>query len=187
MIFKPKKIITIFLILFLSAFCILTGALARVFITVYQINLPNTGPRNAEGHLVEFDSLHLVDLDSNTVSFSKDSTYLINIWATWCRPCVRELPSLDSLENSLNGKVKFLIASDEELSKIKHFRDRRLELTMNFFGIREELPFAFRGSSIPRTYIIHKGKIVLADRGASNWNTPEAKAFLEKLVECGSH
>ena len=42
---------------------------------------------------------------------NKDTTYVVNFWATWCKPCVKELPALDSLEKENNNLVKIILVS----------------------------------------------------------------------------
>jgi len=52
---------------------------------------------------------------------SPDTLYVVNFWATWCKPCIKELPAFDSLYNKTkNGKIKIILVSidfKEELEK----------------------------------------------------------------------
>src|SRR5690606_11749856 len=64
---------------------------------------------------------------------AKDTVYVVNFWATWCGPCVRELPEFDKLKSQLEGKpVKILLVSldfkDEYQKKIPKFiKKKKLE------------------------------------------------------------
>ncbi len=57
---------------------------------------------------------------SDRISVKSDTTYVLNFWATWCAPCVRELPHFDSLSVAYsNQKIKFLFASLDDAKKIE--------------------------------------------------------------------
>lgn len=50
----------------------------------------------------------------------KDTTYVINFWATWCKPCIKELPAFEKLRNSSQGKpVKVLLISTDLKSRLE--------------------------------------------------------------------
>ena len=68
------------------------------------------------------DSIEVVDFDSfySKIDLSSDDTYVINFWATWCSPCVKELPYFESVNREFSEKnVKVLLVSLDFPSQIE--------------------------------------------------------------------
>ncbi|SHJ32447.1 Thiol-disulfide isomerase or thioredoxin [Arenibacter nanhaiticus] len=126
----------------------------------------------------------LRDLQDSTFYFEaqKGQVILVNFWATWCPPCVAEMPSLQQLYNDYGDKVVFVFVAQDQEKRVKQF------LTQNGY----ELPVYFEASttpttlfskSIPATYIVDKsGKIIVAKTGAADWNSDETRKLLDQLV-----
>ena len=77
----------------------------------------------------DFESLQLktsfVDLNNNEVDLTqyKGKRIVLNYWATWCGPCIKEMPGLKKAEELLeNHNYTFLLVSDETISKISEFK-----------------------------------------------------------------
>lgn len=108
---------------------------------------------------------------------------LINFWATWCPPCIAEMPSLDALYESFKDKVVFLFVSNESQETISNF------ITKNNYGFKVHTPKTaypkpFDASAIPRTYVIDKkGFIVIDKTGAANWNSDGVRSQLDDLLK----
>ncbi|NEU07386.1 TlpA family protein disulfide reductase [Flavihumibacter sp. R14] len=65
-------------------------------------------------------SLLTVNQLDNRLSVGKDTVYLVNFWATWCAPCIEELPHFEKLADTMNGKpVKVLLVSLDFKSKLE--------------------------------------------------------------------
>ena len=60
-------------------------------------------------------------LETYNFKNTEGKVVLVNFWATWCPPCIAELPSLDQLYQSYNDKVVFLFVSNEEISVVNKF------------------------------------------------------------------
>ncbi len=129
----------------------------------------------------------LEDLREQPVPFSrfKGKTVFLNIWATWCGPCVGEMPSIARLaENSrLKGKnIEFVcVSTDDSTDTVVRFvRDKNWPMTV----LRaQSLPPVFHTEAIPATYIITPGgRIVAAEVGANDWDRTDVVAFLEKAA-----
>ena len=122
-------------------------------------------------------------LDGETVSFSKfqGKTVFLNFWATWCSPCVMEMPSIEKLHQSIDpSKVAFVILSREEEEVVQAFAEREsLDLPLY---IAEEVPSVFDSSTVPATFIIDSvGKVVFKHTGAVNWDDAASQAFLREV------
>lgn len=74
---------------------------------------------------INLHELAYQDLDGNEIQLSdfKGKHVLINCWATWCGPCVKEFPLLDDTYNELKEDFIFLMISDESRSKIRNFAE----------------------------------------------------------------
>jgi thiol-disulfide isomerase/thioredoxin len=129
----------------------------------------------------------LLDLEDKPVSFARfqGQPVFLNIWATWCGPCVREMPSIARLADDprLKGKgIAFVcVSTDEASAVVRRFLEGR-SWHMSFFRA-EAVPAAFYSDGIPATFIIAPdGRIAASEVGAAQWDTPEIVALLEKLA-----
>lgn len=118
------------------------------------------------------------DLEGNPLEiadFAGQKVFL-NYWATWCAPCIREIPSINRAEAELadEGYV-FLLASDESLDTIREFlADREFDGTF----IKLNTYFAEQGvQAVPSTMLYDEnGEIIQTWLGDHEWDTPEMLA-----------
>jgi thiol-disulfide isomerase/thioredoxin len=154
------------------------------------------GPRNRDplqGSAVDRPAVFdwtLEDLDEQPVQFSrfKGKTVFLNVWATWCGPCVGELPSIARLaaDPRLQGKnVEFVCVSiDDSVEPIRRFlRDKNWPMTV----LRARtLPPVFLTDGIPATFVIAPdGKIISEEVGSAEWDNPKVVTLLEKTARRG--
>ena len=107
----------------------------------------------------------------------------LNFWATWCGPCVAEMPSIQRLHDRLNNdNVAFILVSDEDVPKIEQFlEDNPLRLPV--FSAPGAPPSLFRTPAIPATFVIDtNGMVVLREIGATRWNHDNMLTFLRGLL-----
>jgi thiol-disulfide isomerase/thioredoxin len=133
--------------------------------------------------LNDFD-WELKDLDNNQINLNdyKGQVIFINLWATWCPPCIAEMPSLQELYNDYNGKIVFLLVTNEETSIIKKFLDKN-DYNFKIHQPLSESPKTLKSRSIPRTFLIDKeGNILINKSGAANWNSEKVKLQIDKLI-----
>lgn len=126
----------------------------------------------------------LLDLEGAPVEFSKfeGRTVFLNIWATWCPPCIAELPSIANLAGNARLKdVAFVcVATDESAASVRHFlRDKHWPMTV----LRAtNLPEVFMTEGIPATFLIARdGRIAASEVGAMQWDDPSVVDFLTSL------
>ena len=113
-----------------------------------------------------------------------DSVLFVNLWATWCAPCIAEMPSIDSLKKSLKDyPVAFMLVSQENPEKVKKFAEKKKHLSLDFYSTSDSLSAVFDGNSIPRTYIIHKKQIIYQHGGMVNWNSHEVRNIIKKALQ----
>lgn len=122
----------------------------------------------------------LTDLEGNPVKTEdlKGKTVFLNIWATWCGPCIAEMPSISQARKQVGDKVVFLLASDETPDRIRKFEERRKTgLPLVHFTN----PTDFNFQAIPLTLIFNgKGELTHRELGARNWSEPSALRLMSK-------
>ncbi len=120
---------------------------------------------------------------------SFEKPILIHFWATWCRPCIKELPLFLNFMAKNKDKFEFIIISkelDTNLEKLKHMFE--LAQQNNFFfphhgrDIYGSLGNQFRISGVPSTVVVHNKKIVGKFVGPVEWDTPELQETLTKYL-----
>lgn len=124
------------------------------------------------------------DLDGHTADVAEldHSVLFVNNWATWCGPCVREMPAIEELVGHYDGQdVAFVIVSDESLEKVQGFvEDKGWELPVY---VTKERPPMFQTRAIPSTFILDDDRrIVYTHIGSAAWYDDSATDFIDKLL-----
>ena len=112
---------------------------------------------------VDFQTIKLYNLDQSdyTLNDGTKKLILVNFWATWCGPCVKEMPLLETVYNELPNKSdwKFVTVAEEDFALIQKFKSRR-NYTMDF-TISDEQFSEYGIFTYPTTFIINaKGEIL---------------------------
>lgn len=110
----------------------------------------------------------------------------INLWASWCIPCVREMGSIERLRERLEdtGIVFLAVAADREAAVRRFLRRHGHALPVYLEETRIPASFGLRG--LPTTWVVDgAGRIVLLRHGEAVWDTDEVEAFLRSLAERG--
>ncbi|WP_405274915.1 TlpA family protein disulfide reductase [Gaopeijia maritima] len=126
--------------------------------------------------------LRTLDGERFTLGDLRGRPVFVNLWATWCPPCVAELASIDRLAAEVGDAATFLLVSPEDERAVREFARRRQ------LGVRPVLestlvPEEFGLEALPHTVILDAGGgLVLRHRGAADWHTPEVEALLRRLA-----
>ncbi|MET0052672.1 MAG: TlpA disulfide reductase family protein, partial [Candidatus Thiodiazotropha sp.] len=111
---------------------------------------------------------------------------LLNFWATWCPPCVEELPSLNRLQQRYSGSDLRVVSIDfrETPEEMKAFLQRtpvEFPVLMDQDG---KVSLAWRVFSFPSSFIIDRtGHIRYSANRAIDWNSPEVWDAIDPLLE----
>ncbi len=107
----------------------------------------------------------------------------INIWATWCPPCIAEMPSIQGLYNRFDQEdnVAFLLISvDEKFDTAREFMENR-NLEMPVYHYRNRAPGIFESTVIPTTYVVSPdGLLLMEKRGFAKYDTDAFESFLKE-------
>ncbi|MGV3656864.1 MAG: TlpA family protein disulfide reductase [Chitinophagaceae bacterium] len=115
------------------------------------------------------------DVNGNEINLQslKGKKVFVNLWASWCPPCRREMPSIEKLMKSLDQeKVAFVMLSlDDNFDKAKIFIKRQ-KLSLPIYYPAENLPPLFNVQGIPTTFIFdEKGNLFQRVDGGDDYDT----------------
>lgn len=127
-------------------------------------------------------------LDGTDVSLDafRGRPIFLNLWATWCAPCVAELGSIARLRDSLAAQgrddIVFLLVAPETRRSVQRFRARR-PVELPLFVELDPLPAALGIRAVPSTWLIDgSGRIAAVHRGAREWDAPDAVALVRRVL-----
>jgi len=108
---------------------------------------------------------------------------LISFWATWCPPCVAELPSLQALYNEFGEDVEFVFISNESPEVILKFLEKNNYNFPVYSPVFQPQSMYLKPNTIPRTLLLdHKNRVRIFKEGAANWHSDKVRALISKLV-----
>lgn len=182
---KPKKSDIIFLVIIMLL--IIPQTRQPIQIALHSV-LSKFGPSvidKEDQKKVSYASWKLRDLEGNELNYqdTKGKVVFVNLWATWCPPCIAEFQNIQDLYNDYGNDVLFLLVSDESPNTIQKFLNKK-GYDIPIFNPLTNYPDNFNPRSIPRTYIIDKeGHIVVDKKGAANWNSDTIRKQLDELLK----
>ncbi len=119
--------------------------------------------------------------DTNLESL-KGKVIFINYWATWCPPCIAEMPMIKSLYTDYNDKIEFLFVTNEDEAKVSRFYTKH-NYDFPTYNVMSKLPEQIDYATLPTTYILDKnGKVAVLEFGAANWNSNKIRKLLDDLI-----
>lgn len=126
------------------------------------------------------------DGNGNTVDIAKQQgkVLFINFWATWCPPCIAEMPSINKLKSGLSSSdiVFLMVDVDNNYRKSKKFMDSN-KFNLTVYSPVSTIPASLLSGAIPTTVIIDKaGKVVGRHEGAADYASPEAVKYFKALI-----
>ena len=131
---------------------------------------------------VDIISIELLDLEGKPISWEKfkGKKVFLNFWATWCKPCILEMPSMSKAAQQLGEEYVFLAASYEDLDKIRKFTEKR---DFDFQFVHTKTPIeSLNIYSLPTTFLINsQSELVETVIGCQEWNEPEPMNQLKSL------
>ena len=108
---------------------------------------------------------------------------LLNFWATWCPPCVQEVPALVNLQQQMGDRVTILAVSmDEDDAAYKAFTAKHMPGVLTVRDGEHKSSAMYGTWAYPETFLIDKdGKIQRKFIGAVEWTSPEIVDYLKKM------
>ena len=107
---------------------------------------------------------------------------ILNFWATWCGPCIAEMPSLLDLHHDQPALAVLAVSVDEDPEAYSNFLVRHRIDLITVRDPSESAAKLFHTEMWPETYVIdRKGVIRRKFIGAQDWSSPEVRAYLKSL------
>lgn len=154
-----------------------------VLLLLAACNGQEAADKNKQTVETEYDKIQLTELDHTAIDLNqyKGKTLFINFWATWCRPCIEEMPSIQKMQKQLNDKnIVYLFASDETVEQIEKFKQKH---PYPFHYVRAENMESLNIMALPTTFIINpSGKLVFSEMGNRKWDSREN---IDLLINAG--
>jgi len=149
---------------------------------------PDTGETEIEKKKAAFD-FTLTGINGENIDFNdlKGKVIFVNLWATWCAPCIAEMPSIESLYADYEGNKNLafaMISLDKNHEKAIKFMKRKGYSFPAYLPDASLLPKVYESNAIPTTYVIDKeGFIVYEKKGMSNYDSKSFHKFLNRLIQ----
>ena len=121
----------------------------------------------------------------NSVNLSnlRGKVVILNFWASWCAPCIEEMPSLEALHHQLPQIVILAVASDEDFTQYQNYVVQHHIDLMTVFDQKQASNALYGSFRFPETYIIDKQGVVRRKLiGAQEFTSPDFVNYLKKLA-----
>ena len=130
------------------------------------------------------------DLQGKTVRLSDylgKKVVMINIWATWCTECRKELPTVQHLYEKFRGRDFEVVSVSIDAGGGRVVKPFMHELGLTFPALLDtagSIQYLYGTSGVPETYIVDRqGRIAYVEIGAGDWSTPSKEELIRGLVE----
>ncbi|WP_081675060.1 TlpA family protein disulfide reductase [Daejeonella oryzae] len=160
-------------------------------IGLFQPDVSNLKPKPAEtneettaGPMAPAASFITSDGKTTSLENLKGKVVFINFWATWCPPCLAEMPSINSLSGKLkdNKNVVFLLIDVENQLQSSEAFMKKNKYNLDVYGPASFIPDELFKTNLPTTVILNKkGEIVFKHEGMANYDSGETETFLKEL------
>lgn len=133
-------------------------------------NISFEGPRGEPVRLADF----------------KGKPLLVNLWATWCGPCIAEMPTLDQLADRRKEKLQVIVVSQDMQGRAvvdPWWAKQKFTMLQPYLDAKSDLGFAFNTGMVPTTVLYDAdGKEVWRVIGAMDWDGPRANTLMAEVL-----
>lgn len=173
-------------ILILAVVLFVPSAKAIVIQGLIKIGLFNPDIKTEKIALNPLLDLKFKDQKGNIVTLNelRGKVVFLNFWATWCPPCLAEMPSINKLyeQHKNNDDVVFIMLdADSNFEKANGYMKSR-KYIMPVYQMASNVPEQIFAGSLPTTVVFDKqGRLSFKHEGAANYNSKKFVEFMEKL------
>ena len=145
-------------------------------------------------HPTSLPELRFVGGDGRPMTFAdfRGHIVLLNLWATWCVPCRKEMPTLDRLQAALGGPQFQVVPLSIDRGGLPGVKAFYRQLGLKSLGIYND-PTGRAASDlgavgIPTTLLVDgEGREIGRKVGPADWDSPQAVAVIRRYIELASH
>lgn len=188
--FLKKHYFNMLLLCFVLLMVFVPSAKAFMLRGLMEIGLfkPGTSAVTAEQRLapaVDLSGIRFKDINGKVVDLGnlKGKVVFLNFWATWCPPCLAEMPSIQKLYTQFAADPDFvflLVDADSKLPEAKQFMQKK-KYSMPVYEVASNIPEQLFKGSLPTTIVFDKkGRISFNEEGAANYGH---KKFIEFMLQ----
>jgi len=184
-----KTLILTCLLAFTSVFVPAVAKSNKVYNTGEPIIKPMIMSRFIEMQSArEVPDVTFIDTEGGEVNLKqyKGKVVMVNLWATWCAPCIKEIPQMENIRQTNIDKdlVVLPISIDEETDKVKPFLARHgLAHYKTWLDPNKDIDQVMPADVVPATYVFDgSGNLIGFLRGYLDWGDEDVQPYLEKLV-----
>lgn len=158
---------------------------------LFQADVPETNDETSATFRIP-PGVIFRDADGKMIDLAaqKDKVIFINFWATWCPPCIAEMPSINELYQTFkdDSNVLFVMADmDDNFAKADAFMQKK-GLDLPVYSAVNALPQEMYTGTLPTTVIIDQsGNMVFHHEGTADYSNPKIKQFIRKLLATRSN
>lgn len=186
-ILNVKNISNAILIAFFIAIIFVPSAKAMVLEGLMKAGLfsPDTSVPK-EQQLRDLSGIRFKNISGKITDLGdlKGKVVFLNFWATWCPPCIAEMPGVNKLYEKFknDSEIVFILAdADGNLAKSQKFMDRK-KFGLPVYAVASEVPEVLFQGSLPTTIVFDKqGRIMYNESGAANYGNQKFIEFIERL------
>ncbi|MEO6813639.1 MAG: TlpA disulfide reductase family protein [Ginsengibacter sp.] len=190
-LFTFSNLFTAIFIIFILAMLINPGFKATVLqgfmkIGLFQPNIPKSAPGKSSEVVTQ--SLLFKNTDGKVIDLQEQrgKVIFINFWATWCPPCIAEMPSVNKLYNEFknNENVIFIIADvdNNSIKSTAFMKEKKFSLPV--YSLAGDIPREYFSGTLPTTIILDKsGNIAFQHEGLADYSSAKMVEYIKKMSE----
>lgn len=181
-----KKLIP--LILFIMAF---TGFLSTQILWDTFNSNAELVDADKQKHLIyetNFQTLNLTTTKNTSIQLKNEASpiVILNFWASWCVPCLKEFPSLVSFQEKYKGKVKVIGINGDTEDPLENIKKTEAKYKLNFESVHdadESISQKFMIRTYPVSIVFHKGKVIYFSKRIHNFMDKEFLSLIDQHLE----
>jgi peroxiredoxin len=176
---KTRSLLTIL-------FAVAAAAVGAVWI---RSLVPPESPTGSLAFLSAAPALPVQDRAGKSVDLTKEKGRLliVHFWATWCPPCVEEIPALSKFWETYKGRSDislYAISVDKDWKTIDAFSAKNPNRLPLYRDGNASTAKRFGTTQYPETYVVNRsGRVIYRVQGAVDWNDPEVRRRIEQLID----
>jgi thiol-disulfide isomerase/thioredoxin len=176
------------ILLFIMAF---TGFLStQILWDNFNINAQQVDEDKQKHSVYEtnFQTLNLTTSKSSIISLKNDPAPIIvlNFWASWCIPCLKEFPSLVAFQDKYAGKVKVIGINGDAENPLEHIKKTEAKYKLNFDSVPDQysaIADQFMIRTYPVSIVFHKGKVIYVNKKLHNFMDKEFLSLIDDSLK----